>query len=269
MALTIETRDTWVTTPRGRMFARTWQSRGEGAERREVIPVVLFHDSLGSVELWRSFPENLCLATGRSVIAYDRLGFGKSDPFRGDWSTGFIREEARTFFPALREQLGIESFIAMGHSVGGAMAALCAAAFPSECRALVTESAQAFVEDRTLQGIREAKSAFQQEGQLDRLAKYHGDKARWVLDAWTETWLSPEFQAWNLDADLSTVVCPALILHGEKDEYGSVHHPMRLAEAITGETQVEILPGYRHIPHKESEATIIELIRSFLTRAIR
>lgn len=154
----------------------------------------------------------------------------------------------------------------MGHSVGGAMAALCAAAFPSACRAHITESAQAFVEERTLQGIREAKSAFQQEGQLDRLSKYHGEKARWVLHAWTETWFSPEFQSWNLDADLSDVVCPALIIHGEQDEYGSVHHPARLAEAISGETQVELLPGFRHVPHKEGEGIIIELITTFLFR---
>ncbi|MBO9539312.1 alpha/beta hydrolase [bacterium] len=269
MDLPIKTRDAWVETPQGQLFTRTWDAHGEGADLREDTPIVLFHDSLGSVELWRSFPEALCITTGRSVVAYDRLGFGRSTPFSGEWTTNFIHVEAPNFFPALREQLGIQDFIAMGHSVGGAMAALCAAAFPSACRALVTESAQAFVEDRTIQGIREAKAAFQQEGQLDRLKKYHGDKARWVLDAWTVTWLSPEFQSWNLDADLSEVVCPALIIHGEQDEYGSVAHPMRLAKAMAGETQVEILPGRRHVPHKEAEGLIVELIRSFLERVVR
>ncbi len=251
------------------MFARIWHPSGEGMDRGAESPIVLFHDSLGSVALWRRFPERLCTATGRTVIAYDRLGFGNSDPFQGEWSSRFIHEEARTFFPVLREQLGIETFIAMGHSVGGAMAALCAAALPSACRALITESAQAFVEDRTLQGIREAKSAFHQDGQLNRLAKYHGDKARWVLEAWTETWLSPEFLSWNLDADLSTIVCPALILHGEHDEYGSERHPMRLAQAMAGETQVVLLPGCRHVPHREAEDTVVELVSSFLRRALR
>lgn len=250
------------------MFARIWSTRGERAELREESPIVLFHDSLGSVELWRSFPENLCVATGRPVVAYDRLGFGRSDPFRGEWTTNFIREEASTFFPVLREQLGIDNFIAMGHSVGGAMAALCAATFPRECRALVTESAQAFVEDRTLQGIREAKAAFRHEGQLERLERYHGDKARWVLEAWTETWLCPEFRSWSLDADLSEVVCPALVIHGADDEYGSVRHPRKIAGAIAGETRVELLPGCRHVPHREAEAAIIELIKGFLDRVL-
>lgn len=253
--------------PLGQLFARIWSAQGEGADLRGEIPIVLFHDSLGSVELWRSFPERLCISTGRPVVAYDRLGFGQSTPYRGEWTPNFIREEATTSFPALRQQLGIENFIAMGHSVGGAMAALCAAAFPSACRALITESAQAFVEDRTLQGICEAKEGFQQEGQLNRLEKYHGDKARWVLEAWTETWLSPEFSSWSLDADLAQVVCPTLVLHGEHDEYGSVHHPRRIAAAIAGEVQLEILPGCRHVPHKEFEAAIIALISHFLARA--
>lgn len=246
------------------MFARIWSTGDERSELRDGSPIVLFHDSLGCIELWRSFPEHLCVATGRPVVAYDRLGFGRSDPFRGEWTTRFIREEANTFFPLLREQLGIHSFIAMGHSVGGAMAALVAAAFPAACRALVTESAQAFVEDRTLRGICEAKAAFQDRGQLERLERYHGDKARWVLDAWTETWLSPEFRSWSLAADLSEVLCPALVIHGEDDEFGSVRHPLTIAEAIAGETRVEILQGCRHVPHREAEAAIIALIKDFL-----
>jgi hypothetical protein len=58
--------------------------------------------------------------------------------------------------------------------------------------ALITMSAQAFPEERTLQGIRVAKAQFDNDGQVERLKRYHGDKARWVLDAWIETWLHPE-----------------------------------------------------------------------------
>jgi pimeloyl-ACP methyl ester carboxylesterase len=113
------------------------------------------------------------------VVAYDRLGFGRSDARHGPLTIDFVREEAETWFPLVREGLGIGEFIAMGHSVGGGMAALCAATWPEACLALVTESAQAFVEDRTLDGIREAQKAFRDAGQLERLAKYHGEKARW------------------------------------------------------------------------------------------
>ncbi|MCR2726207.1 alpha/beta hydrolase, partial [Salmonella enterica] len=84
-------------------------------------------------------------------------------------------------------------FIAFGHSVGGGMGICCAAAHPDDCRALITESAQTFAEDRTLDGIRAAQRNFAEPGQLDRLKKYHGDKAAWVLSAWVDTWLSPAF----------------------------------------------------------------------------
>ncbi|HBZ05569.1 MAG TPA: alpha/beta hydrolase, partial [Massilia sp.] len=59
--------------------------------------------------------------------------------------------------PALQRELDFGRFAAFGHSVGGGMAVHCAARHPEQCLALVTESAQAFVEERTLAGIREAK----------------------------------------------------------------------------------------------------------------
>src|SRR3546814_17573834 len=64
-------------------------------------------------------------------------------------------------------------------------------------RSLITESAQMYAEEHTLAGIRQAKAAFAQPGQLDRLKKYHGEKAAWVLSAWIDTWLSPGFADWS------------------------------------------------------------------------
>jgi len=75
---------------------------------------------------------------------------------------------------------------------------------------MMTESAQAFVEDCTVAGIREAEKALQEPGQLERLARYHGDKARWVLEAWPRPWLSPRFAGWTLDAELRRLRCPVL-----------------------------------------------------------
>ena len=57
------------------------------------------------------------------------------------------RDEAECFFPLVRAALRIDRLVAFGHSVGGAMAAVCASLYPHSCEALITESAQAFVED--------------------------------------------------------------------------------------------------------------------------
>ncbi|MBL8463607.1 MAG: alpha/beta hydrolase [Thauera sp.] len=256
-------RDLWVDHPQGRIFAREWSPPGVGAHR-PPSPIVLFHDSLGCVELWRDFPAQLSAASGRRVIAYDRLGFGRSDAREVLPELDFIAEEARVYFPALREQLGLERFVVFGHSVGGGMAVNCAAAFAGACDALITESAQVFPEDLTLSSIAEAKGQFVDESQLQRLARYHGDKARWVLDAWTESWLHPGFAAWSLKSVLPQVRCPVLAIHGMHDEYGTRVHPEMIGELSAGPAQVAILPDTFHVPHRERPEAVIELVCGFL-----
>lgn len=252
----IPTQDLHVATGQGRLFVRQWSSPGTAA------PIVLFHDSLGCVELWRDFPARLAAATQRRVIAYDRLGFGRSDPHPDRLDRNFVHAEAHHGFGAVREALELERFAAFGHSVGGGMAVACAATFAEDCVALITESAQAFVEGRTLQGILEAQRGFAQLGQVERLAKYHGDKAAWVLSAWIDTWLAPDFANWNLDDALSDVRCPVLALHGDRDEYGSVRHPQRIAELTGG--QAMILEDCGHVPHREQRGRVIATVAQWM-----
>jgi pimeloyl-ACP methyl ester carboxylesterase len=208
------------------------------------------------------FPAALSQALGHPVVAYDRLGFGKSDPHPGRLGTDFVRAEAHAGLGPVRAALGIGRMIVFGHSVGGGMSVGAAAAFPGTVAAVVTESAQAFVEDRTTAGIREAKAGFQAPGQMDRLAKYHGDKAQWVLDAWTKSWLSPEFASWTLDDDLRRVRCPLLALHGDRDEYGSRLHPKRIAGLAGG--AFAILEDCGHVPHREMPERVLQAVGAFV-----
>ncbi|MEX5342586.1 alpha/beta fold hydrolase [Pseudomonas sp. I2] len=248
-----------IGTPQGRLFAQAWtptQARGE--------PFVLLHDSLGCVALWRDFPAQLAQATGRRVVAYDRLGFGRSDAHPGHLRPGFVEAEAHEGFAAVRGHFGIDDFLVLGHSVGGGMAVGCAAAFAGQCRGLVSESAQAFVEPLTLDGIRAAQRQFAEPGQLQRLGKYHGDKAEWVLRAWVDTWLSEAFAGWSLDALLPRVHCPLLSLHGDQDEFGSPAHPRRITALAGGPSVMQLLPGCGHVPHREQPAAVLEAIGRFL-----
>lgn len=260
----VEVTDTFVAHPQGRLFVRTWDGGSGAQDRTGVPPILLLHDSLGCVELWRAFPAALAQALGRRVIAYDRLGFGRSDPRRGPLAPGFVGEEAGIVLPVLQRALGFGRFIAFGHSVGGGMAVHCAALHPDDCLALVTESAQAFVEERTRAGILDAKRGFQDPVRFGRLARYHGDKARWVLDAWTETWLSPAFAGWSLAGVLPRVRCPLLALHGEHDEFGSVRQPQTIARLAAGGARVEIMAGACHVPHREQPAPVLGLVRDFI-----
>lgn len=256
MSVSVSTETLWIDTPKGRLFCTRWFP----ATASNVVqkpPLVLFHDSLGCVALWRDFPQQLSQATGREVIAYDRLGFGQSDAYPGPIPLNFIRDEAEYGFAHLKAALQIEQFVAFGHSVGGAMAAACASLYPAHCSALITVSAQAFVEDLTLEGIRTAQAQFRQPGQMTRLEKYHGDKAAWVLSAWADTWLSNAFSDWTLESLADAVQCPLLALHGEHDEYGSVLHPQRIAKLSAGPGAYVILPDCHHVPHREAPEAVL------------
>ena len=261
----MDTQDMFINTDQGRLFSRLWLP---GSPRADKTPIILFHDSLGCVTLWRTFPAVLSQATGRTVIAYDRLGFGKSAPHPGRQRYDFIHREAEIMFPLICQQLNIERFIALGHSVGGGMAVHCAARYPEACEAVITESAQAFVEERTLNGIRDARQAFARSANVARLERYHDDKAQWVLDAWVDTWLSPEFSDWSLGEVLPHVVSPLLAIHGDQDEYGSVRNPEFICQHAGGKSTLKVLAGIRHVPHREDEGAVVDLVAQFLAESL-
>ncbi len=250
----------WIDAPLGPLFASRW---GYGRSEK-LAPIVLLHDSLGCVALWRDFPARLAEATGREVIAYDRAGYGRSAPYPGPQPASFIADEATGAFTAVREQLGLERFVLLGHSVGGSMAAYAAGHHQDGCEGLLTVAAQAFTEPRTLAGIREAEHAFLQPNGLSRLAKYHGEKAEWVLRSWVDNWHSEAFSEWRLDDALAQVCCPTLAIHGELDEYGSREQPARIAALTPGPSEPHLLNGCGHVPHRECPERLIETAGAFL-----
>jgi pimeloyl-ACP methyl ester carboxylesterase len=254
--------DFWISTERGKLFARSWKPLDPLTDRDEMI--LLFHDSLGSVELWRDFPAKLAVAAGRPVVAYDRLGFGRSEACLGPLASTFIRDEAVNVVPRVLDAMGPGRIIPFGHSVGGGMAVSTAAHLPGRCAALITESAQSFVEDETLAGVRAGEIEFERPERFERLMRYHGSKARWVLDAWVKTWMAPGFADWSLDDELAGVRCPTLALHGDQDEYGSSKHPERIARLTSGPSRAVILEGCGHVPHREQSARVLREVTRFL-----
>jgi pimeloyl-ACP methyl ester carboxylesterase len=198
------------------------------------------------------------------VIAYDRLGFGQSEPLTTRPSVNFIREEAESVIPVLLQQLSLDRFALFGHSVGGAMALATAALHGDTCEGVITEAAQTFVEPLTVSGIRAAKQQFSHGQELARLERWHGERAAWVLDAWTGVWLSPEFAAWSLDDLLPRIQCPVLAIHGDRDDYGTVEFPRHIARRVAGPVEMAILDDCGHVPHREKSAEVLRRVASFL-----
>lgn len=240
---------------------RTWQP--EEAPKDNAPTLFLFHDSLGCIDLWRDLPERLVESTGLSVVAYDRLGFGSSDPNPETLRCDFISQEVQLVVSEVIRALSLGRLIPLGHSVGGAMAIETAFRYPDLCEAVIAISAQTCVEEQTLVGIREAKKAFSAPQQMERLARYHGSKAPWVLASWIETWLADDFRSWTLEPALKSLKCPLLAIYGEDDEYCSAVHPNRIRTLSTGRTTVKTLEGCGHLPHRERPEEVMALIADF------
>ncbi len=248
-----------IEVPGGVLYTKRWTPEVV----RNQVPLILMHDSLGCVQMWKEFPRRLSESLGRVVIAYDRLGYGRSSSKKELPSVRFVNEEVEIYLPVIFKTLQIKKFAVFGHSVGGAMAVEAAVCFTEDCQAVITESAQAFVEDLTRNGIIKAKTDFLNVENFSKLEKYHKEKTRWVLDAWIDVWLSDEFAAWSLKDSLPKMRCPVLVIHGDRDEYGSEQFPELICKLAGGSSLKCIISDCGHSPHREKEELVIGLVANW------
>ncbi len=245
----------------GRSVEIRWW-KGAGAR----TPLVLLHEGLGSVGTWRNFPQALAARTGRAVFAYSRLGHGTSDLPAAPHTCRFMHEEAQEWLPAILDVAAIERAVLLGHSDGGSIALLFAAAFPDRAEALVLEAPHVFVEDVSIRSIERMKTAYTSGDLRERLKKYHHDVDA-AFHGWNDVWLAPEFRNWTIEQDLPAVGCAALIIQGDEDEYGTLRQVDAITAQLGGPVETLILPGCGHTPHREHSGDVIAAIASFLTRA--
>src|SRR3954464_12765243 len=90
---------------------------GDAARR----PLVLLHEGLGSVGLWRDLPPALSAATGRRVLAFSPRARGRPRPPPRPRTPAFSHEEALDALPAPLPQLDATDPILVGHSDGGSI----------------------------------------------------------------------------------------------------------------------------------------------------
>lgn len=244
------------------LFSLKWLCPEAAAAGKPVL--VFLHDSLGCIRLWRDFPEQLAQATGCPALIYDRQGYGQSSPFQSiNRSLNYLEQEADVL-DRLLEKLQIPQAILFGHSDGGSIALIAAAKYKSRINAIITEGAHVFVEEVTLEGIRAAVEAYQTTDLPQKLQKYHGAKTEAVFRAWTETWLSGSFQSWNIEHFLPSILCPALIIQGEQDEYGTLAQVEAVVQQAQGPVQQLILPDIGHTPHREAPEQVLEKSAHFI-----
>ena len=220
--------------------------------------LVFLHEGLGSVALWRDFPERLAASSGRRALIYSRAGHGQSDVPVLDRTPAFMHEEALEVLPELLRVAGVERPVLVGHSDGGSIALIHAARHPVS--ALVLLAPHVFVEDITVASIEEARETFATTDLGARMARYHRDPER-TFRLWNDIWLAPEFRSWNIEDVLADVTAPALLIQGEHDQYGTLAQVDAIERGVRGPFTKVILDA-RHAPHVEApEATLQAAVR--------
>lgn len=228
-------------------------------------PFLLLHEGLGSVSMWREFPQELAQATGSRVVAYSRAGFGQSSPRSGKYQPTFIHDEAGKVIPAIRGKLGLAKPVVLGHSTGASMA-LVHAATPHPVAAVVAVAPLVTIEESNLEAIRAARNTF--EATRDwrvRLARHHED-VKAVFYGWNDTWLSAEFRDWNILADLGRIRAPVLAILGTADEYSTPGQVELIRDHLPPATPFRslLLAGCGHAPHRDQSAAVLAEVRKLL-----
>ena len=230
--------------------------------------IVFLHDSLGSTQLWRDFPEKLAKATQCNVLVYDRLGYGKSFPMITHERENNYMELEADILNDLLSELNINNAILFGHSDGGTIALIAASKYPEKVKAVICEAGHIFVEDITVKGVEEALNAYNTTNLPQRLEKYHGDKVETIVKAWTEIWLNEKFRSWNIEYLLKNIKSPLLFIQGEADEYGTLNQVEKTVSQVTGTAEKFIIPNVGHTPHKESPEIVLNKSIEFINSVI-
>jgi pimeloyl-ACP methyl ester carboxylesterase len=221
--------------------------------------LVLLHEGLGSVGLWRSFPQDLHRATGLRTVAFSRFGHGRSDAPPRPRAPLFMHEEARDVLPAVLGELDVRRPILVGHSDGGSIALIYAS--EHEVTGLVLLAPHVFVEDKCVTAIAEIDARFD-DTLRERMARHHDDPAV-TFRGWADVWLDPEFRSWNLEPLLPAITAPTLLIQGRDDEYGTLAQIDTIAAASSGFTQKLVLPG-GHSPHLEHPEDMVRAVERFV-----
>jgi pimeloyl-ACP methyl ester carboxylesterase len=237
-------------------------------ERRDAPLLVFLHEGLGSLAMWKDFPQRLCDAAQCRGLVYSRPGYGRSTPRAPAeaWNLDFMHRQAHEVLPALLEALRLDTTSEppwlFGHSDGGSIALLYAARFPTRVAGAIVLAPHILVEDLSVASIAKAREAYESTDLRARLAKYHDDpdSAFW---GWNRIWLHPPFRAWSIEDEIASIRCPLLAVQGLDDEYGTLEQIRGIARRVP-HTELLELAGCGHSPHRDQSEALIAAASAFL-----
>lgn len=235
-----------------------------GAGHPTVPTLVFLHEGLGSLAMWKDYPERLCAALGWRGLVFSRPGYGRSRPSAAGqrWPADYKRRQARDVLPAVLSALSVTRPWLFGHSDGASIALLHAAAFPDAVRGVVALAPHLFVEDLTISSLEVTRENYASGDMKERLGRYHDDPDA-VFRRWIDIWLDPRFRAWSIEDEMPAIRCPVLAIQGEEDEYGTMAQIERLA-ALAPKVSLVELADCRHSPHRDQPDLVTAAVADFV-----
>jgi pimeloyl-ACP methyl ester carboxylesterase len=248
----------------GRRIETAWH--GPAPERAPTL--VLLHEGLGCVGMWRDFPQALSERTGYGVLAYSRPGYGASDPAPRTRALTYMNQEAEDVLAAVLDQAGIRKAILVGHSDGASIATIYAGGRQDfRIRGLVLMAPHFFVEDVSIHSIEAAKAAYASGDLRERLARYHRDVDT-AFYTWNAAWLDPGSRGWRIEDDLAHVRVPILVIQGVDDQYGTLAQVELAQNATYCPLDTLVLQNCRHSPHLDQAGATLQGIAEFAYRVL-
>jgi pimeloyl-ACP methyl ester carboxylesterase len=254
-----------------------WRARSVRIEYAWIAPerthaplMVFLHEGLGSLAMWKDFPQRLCAALGVRGLAYSRPGYGRSTPRGADelWDVDFMHQQAHEVLPALFAALRIDTARdkpwLFGHSDGGSIALLYAVRFTTQIAGAVVLAPHIMVEDVSVASIAQTRQAYLGTNLRKKLARYHDDvdSAFW---GWNRIWLHPPFKQWSIEQEIASITCPLLAMQGVDDEYGTLAQIHGIAKQLP-HTHVREIAACGHSPHRDQPQAVVDAVKQFVCR---
>lgn len=239
---------------------------GAGEPGRPTL--VFLHEGLGSIDLWRTFPDDVATAAGGlPSVVFSRHGHGHSDPADLPRPVDYMHREASVVLPELLHELGVERPLLIGHSDGASIALLYAGG-GHDIAGLVCIAPHVFVEDESIAGIEAARVQFEATDMTSRMARYHDDPDA-TFRGWNDVWLSPAFRAWNIESSLPAITAPILLVQGTADQYGTMAQIESIRAGVAGPCRTVAVEGAGHAPHLEAGESVVREVADFIGAIIR
>ena len=237
-------------------------------ERSDTPLLVFLHEGLGSLSMWRDFPQRLCAAVGCRGLVYSRPGYGRSTARAAGEAPGvdFMHRQARELLPALLAALDVDTLAEppwlLGHSDGGSIALLHAADPSQRVAGVIVLAPHIFVEDLSVASITQTREAYLSTDLRQRLARHHSDPDS-TFWGWNDIWLNPDFRPWSIESEIASMTCPLLAVQGLDDEYGTLEQIRGIARRVP-QTELLELPCCGHSPQRDQPALLIAAITRFM-----